>query len=159
MNASLANMLKDTALATDETQQGWQDYADSLVEAANRQKDTTKTIESSGGALDRVKTDTEKLVEANTSLTIGYDEATGKANSFSGTIDKTGKSLDDTAEKTEKAIAKTEDYYIQMEKISSNERIKRIEASVSLDIAEVEANAKKVEALAESIASTFSDST
>src|SRR5690606_10987517 len=85
MNGRLSDMLNDTSTATKETQQGWQDYADSLVEAANRQKDTTQNIESSVGALDRVKTDTEKLLEANTSLAIGYDEATGKANSFSGT--------------------------------------------------------------------------
>ncbi|MCE0760668.1 phage tail tape measure protein [Marinobacter sp. G11] len=155
MNASLANMLNDTALATDETQQGWQDYADNLVEAANQQKETTQAIESSGGALDRVKTDTEKLAEANTSLTIGYDEATGKANSFSGTIVKTGKSLDDTAKKTEDAIKQSEAYQIKMLELASNEKIALIEGKVSLNIAEAEADAKKVEAIAQSISDSF----
>src|SRR5690554_6157669 len=159
MNASLANMLNDTALATDETQQGWQDYADSLVEAANRQKDTTQNIESSVGALDRVKTDTEKLAEANTSLTIGYDEATGKANSFSGTIVKTGKSLDDTAKKTEDAIKQSEAYQIKMLELASNEKIALIEGRVALDISEAETNAEKVIALSETIASNFAEST
>lgn len=155
MNASLANMLNDTALATDETQQGWQDYADSLVEAANRQKDTTQNIESSVGALDRVKTDTEKLAEANTSLAIGYDEATGKANSFSGTIVKTGKSLDDTAKKTEETIKKSEEYQMKMMELASNEKIALIEGKVNLNIAEAEANAKKVEAIAQSLSESF----
>lgn len=155
MNGRLSDMLNDTTVATEETQQGWQDYADSLVEAANRQKDTTQTIESSGGALDRVKTDTEKLAEANASLTIGYDEASGKANSFSGTIIKTGKSLDDTAKKTEDAIKQSEAYQIKMLELASNEKIALIEGKVSLNIAEAEANAKKVEAIAQSLSDSF----
>lgn len=180
INDELAKKLQDTQVATKETQSSWQDYADELVNAANKHKDLdnamgdteqnlgrssnaldrlTNEAQKNGGALDEVGYTTKQLAKDNKSLALGYDQATGKVNSWSGGIIKTGKSLDDTAEKTEKAIAKTEDYYIQMEKISSNERIKRIEASVSLDIAEVEANAKKVEALAESIASTFSDST
>jgi len=155
MNGRLSEMLDETSLATDETQQGWQDYADSLVEAANQQKETTQTIESSGGALDRVKTDTEKLVEANTSLTIGYDEATSKANSFSGTIVKTGKSLDDTAKKTEETIKKSEEYQMKMMELASNEKIALIEGKVSLNIAEAEADAKKVEAIAQTLSDSF----
>jgi ribonuclease HI len=46
-----------------------------------------------------------------------------------------------------------------MEKIASNERIANIEANVDLNIAEAEANAQKVEALLDSISSTFGEST
>jgi len=180
INDRLASKLGDTQVAAKETQQSWQDYADELVNAANKHKDLdnamggteqnlgrssnaldrlTNEAKKNGGALDEVGYTTKQLAKDNKSLALGYDQATGKVNSWSGGIIKSGKSLDDTAEKTEKAIAKSEDYYIQMEKISSNERIKRIEASVSLDIAEAQANADKVIALSETISSNFGEST
>lgn len=180
INDELAKKLQDTQVATKETQSSWQDYADELVNAANKHKDLdnamgdteqnlgrssnaldrlTNEAQKNGGALDEVGYTTKQLAKDNKSLALGYDEATGKVNSWSGGIIKTGKSLDDTASKTEKAIAKSEDYYIQMEKLSSNERIKRIEASVSLDIAQAEADADKVIALSETIATNFGEST
>lgn len=130
-----------------------------LGRSSNALDRLTNEAQKNGGALDEVGYTTKQLAKDNKSLALGFDQATGKVNSWSGGIIKTGKSLDDTAEKTEKAIAKSEDYYIQMEKISSNERIKRIEASVSLDIAEAQANADKVIALSETISSNFGEST
>jgi len=180
INDRLAEKLGDTRVASEATQRSWQDYANELVNAAQKHGDLDSAIGGTGESLNRsanaldqltdkaskngdalgnVSRMTKELANNNSTLVLGYDEATGKVNSWSGGIIKSGKSLDDTAEKTEKAIKKSEDYYIQMEKIASNERIKNIEAVVSLNIAEVEANAKKVEALAGSIASTFSDST
>ena len=99
------------------------------------------------------------MAKENKTLTLGYDEATGKVNSWSGTIVKSNKGLDDAAEKTRKVIDETESYRLELEKIQSNERIKNIEASVSLDIAEVEANADKVVALAKTIGEAFGRST
>ena len=88
-------------------------------------------------------------------MQLGYDEATGKINSFSGTIVKSGKAMEENAKQTEKAVEKSEEFFIEMEKIASNERIKNVEAKISLDIAEVEANAKQVEAIANTISDTF----
>lgn len=135
------------------------DFSGNQRDAANAVERLNQQVSASGGALGEVSDATRELAENNSSLVLGYDEATGKVNSFSGTIVGAGKAMDDTAEKTDKAAKRTEEFLLGMEKIASDERIANIEASVSLDIAEVEAGAEKVKALAESISETFSDST
>lgn len=62
-------------------------------------------------------------------------------------IDKVSKALGLTAEQAQKAA-------IELEKIASNERIKNIEAKVELNIAALEADAKKAVAIIESISNT-----
>ncbi|RKR79164.1 phage tail tape measure protein [Marinobacter nauticus] len=165
----LNQALEKTTVATSAQQSEWQAYADELVRAAqsgedvaeSQRKVTTavdelqRTARDSGGALGEVSRTTKELSDNNKSLQLGYDKATGKVNSFSGTIVKSGKSVEEAAKKTEKLVEKSEDYYVAMEKIASNERIKNVEAKVSLDIAEVEANAKQVEALLDTIGKTF----
>jgi len=179
LNDRLGEALQETTTATEDTQRAWQDYASELVNAAGKHEDLDNAISGTGGELNRsanaiegltnkatkngdalgdVGRATKELADNNKTLTLGYDKATGKVNSWTGGIIKSNTSLDSTATKTENVIAKTETYRIEMEKLASNERIKRIDAVVSLDIAEVEANAKKVEALANSLASTFGDS-
>lgn len=180
LNDRLAKKLGDTAVATEDTQRAWQKYADELVNAAAKQSNLneaidgtgdnlnrsgnaidklTNTARTNGDALGNVGEATKRLAENNNSLVLGYDKATGKVNSWSGTIIKSNQGLDDAAEKTNKVLRETESYRLELEKIDSNERLKMIEASVSLDIAEVEANAEKVVALAELIGKTFSEST
>lgn len=180
LNDRLAKKLGDTAVATEDTQRAWQKYADELVNAAAKQSNLneaidgtgdnlnrsgnaidklTNTARTNGDALGNVGEATKRLAENNNSLVLGYDKATGKVNSWSGTIIKSNQGLDDAAEKTNKVLKETESYRLELEKIDSNERLKMIEASVSLDIAEVEANAEKVVALAELIGKTFSEST
>ena len=180
VNDRTADMLGQTKTATEDTQRSWQNYADELVNTANKQESLNDAMDGSGdklrdtgNALDKVKqeakdngdalgdvgNETKKLVKYNDDLVLGYDKATGKVNSWSGGIIKTGEAYDESADKAGKASKAGEDYLLQMERIESNERIKRIDAAVSLDIAEVEANAKKVEALAESIGEAFSSST
>ncbi|WP_322003348.1 phage tail tape measure protein [Marinobacter alexandrii] len=172
LNDRLAEKLKDTAIASEDTQKAWQDYADELVNAANKQNDLNNAIDGtgenlnrSGNALDRltdkaskngdalgnVGQTTKELADNNKTLTLGYDEATGKVNSWSGAIIKSGKSVKVAADKTQDLITNTESYRLELEKIDSNERIKKIEAAVSLDIAEAEANADKVMAIFESL--------
>ncbi|VVT02734.1 Phage tail tape measure protein, family [Marinobacter salarius] len=169
INEILNRSLGEATVATNDQQVAWQKYADELVAAANSSDqaaesqrgiagaidDLNETAQSSGGALENVSRNTQKLVDNNKSLELGYDEATGKINSFSGTIIQSGKALEDTAKKTEKAVEESEKFRIEMESIASNERIKNIAASISLDIAEVEANAKRVEAIADTIGQTF----
>lgn len=178
INDRLAEKLKDTKLATEETQAAWQGYANELVNTAQKQgalddaidgtasnltrssnavERLTQQANDSGDALGRVGRETQKLADNNNSLVLGYDKATGKVNSWTGGIIKTGDSLDKVAEDAKKATAESENYRIQMEKLASNERIAVIEGKVKLDIAEVEANAKRVEAIAKTIGETFSN--
>ncbi|WP_421860799.1 phage tail tape measure protein [Marinobacter salarius] len=180
LNDRLAEKLEKTATATEDTQKAWQDYANELVNAANKQNKLNDAIDGTdsnlarsgnaidqltdkasknGDALGEVGRTTKELADNNETLTLGYDKATGKVNSWSGAIIRSGKSVSDAATKTQDLVTNTESYRLELEKIDSNERIKMIEASVSLDIAEVEANADKVVALAESITEAFGDST
>lgn len=170
INEILNRNLTDMQVATEEQQQSWQDYANELVNAAksggqfaenqegiaNAVGSLDEVIRSSGGALKDVSDNTRALADNNRSLQVGYDETTGKINSFSGTVIKSADALDDAAEKTKKVTEESEEYRLKLLDIASDERIASIEASVSLDIAEVEAGAQKVEALAESISDTFS---
>lgn len=135
---------------------------DSLNGFSGNQRKATTAIEEladavseSGGALGEVSKTTKELSDNNRSLQLGYDETTGKINSFSGTIVKSGKAVEDTAKKTEELVKQSEAYQIKLLEIGRDERIANIEAKVSLDIAEVEANARKVEAIADTIGKTF----
>lgn len=165
----LNKALEKTTVATSAQQSEWQAYADELVRAAKSSEDVAesqrevttavdelqRTARDSGGALGEVSKTTKELSDNNRSLQLGYDETTGKINSFSGGIVKSGKSIDDTAKKTEELVKQSEAYQLKLLDIASNERIAVIESKVKLDIAEVEANAQRVEAIAKTIGQTF----
>ena len=167
----LNKALEETTVATSAQQSEWQAYADELVRAAKSGEDVAqsqrevttavdelqRTASESGGALGEVSKTTKELSDNNRSLQLGYDETTGKINSFSGTIVKSGKALEDNKKKTEDLVKKTLEYQIALEEFASNERIAVITSKVELDIAEVEAGAKKFEAIAKTISDTFSN--
>lgn len=132
-----------------------EDFTGQQNKATNAVEELNNRVKNSGGALGEVGETTRQLAESNESLVLGYDKATGKVNSWSGTVIKSNQSLDDAAEKTRKVVDETENYRLELEKIESNERIKTIEATVSLNIAEVEANAEKVVAIAKTIGEAF----
>lgn len=155
LNDRLAESLDNTKQSANLDIEALNNRAAELVDNAQKQQALTETLDNTGGALSDLKTNTEKLIDANSNMAVGYDEATGKANSFSGTIVKTGKSLDDTAKKTEETIKKSEEYQMKMMELASNEKIALIEGKVSLNIAEAEANAKKVEAIAQTLSDSF----
>ncbi len=138
-----------------EARQKTEEFSGSQREVTTAIDELGKSVSGSGGALVEVSKTTKELSDNNKALQLGYDEATGKINSFSGTIVKSGKAMEENAKQTEKAVEKSEEFFIEMEKIASNERIKNVEAKISLDIAEVEANAKQVEAIANTISDTF----
>ncbi|MFB2703562.1 phage tail tape measure protein [Marinobacter shengliensis] len=130
-------------------------YSGNQREATTAIEELTDAVSESGGALGEISRTTKELSDNNRSLQLGYDETTGKINSFSGTIVKSGKSIDDTAKKTEELVKQSEAYQLKLLDIASNERIAVIESKVKLDIAEVEANAQRVEAIAKTISDTF----
>lgn len=135
-----------------------EEFTGSQRGVTNAVEELNRSVEASGGALGNVSKTTEQLAENNKSLQLGYDETTGKINSFSGTIVNSNKALDDAAKKTEEVVKQTEAYQLKLLELNSNERIKQIEAKVSLDIAEVEAGADRVEAIAKTISDTFASS-
>jgi len=169
MNKALGGTMGYTTEMTEEQRKEFNLYAAQLVENSknteeftNSQRETTGAVEDlnrqiseSGGALGEISKTTKELSDNNKSLQLGYDETTGKINSFSGTIVKSNKSLDDAAKKTEKVVEETEAYRLKLLELNSDEKIKLIEAKVSLNIAEVEAGAKRVEAIAKTIGETF----
>jgi len=169
MNQALGDTMGYTTELTEDQRKEFNLYAAQLVEnsknteefagsqrgVANAVESLNDQISTSGGALGEVSRTTKQLAENNQSLQIGYDETTGKINSFSGTIVKSNKSLDDAAKKTEKVVEETEAYRLKLLELNSNEKIKLIEAKVSLDIAEVEAGAKRVEAIAKTLSDNF----
>jgi len=65
--------------------------------------------------------------------------------------------MDKAKDKAKDAAKETDNFRIKMEEIASNERIKRIEARVTLNVAELEAQTKQVQAAFDSIASTVKD--
>ena len=82
----------------------------------------------------------------------GVKTFTQAGGNVSSALDAAGKS----AEEAEK---KSESYLLKMEEIASNERIANIEAKVSLDIAQLEADTARVQAAFESIDNTISVTT
>lgn len=170
MNKTLGQTMGYTTEITEEQRQEFNRYAQQLVDNANKteefsgsQRGITDAVEelnrqvaASGGALEQVSDTTKELADNNKSLQLGYDETTGKVNSFSGTIIKSNSALDDAAEKTKKVLEETEAYRIKLAEFASDEKITRIQATVDLDIAEVEAAAQVAKANFESISETFS---
>jgi len=73
------------------------------------------------------------------------------------------KKLEDELKRAEEATIKATkaflDYEVQMEKIASNERIKTLELTVDLKVAQVEAETKRIQSAFESINETFATST
>ena len=60
----------------------------------------------------------------------------------------------DQAKKVDEATKKAQEFQAKMEEIASNERIKTIEAYVNLNVADLESQAKRVEATFDSINTT-----
>lgn len=73
---------------------------------------------------------------------------------YSEKVNDNAETLKKQAAETDKAKESAQKFALEMEKIASDERIKFIEAKVSLDIAQLEADVKKFEAVFSSIDNT-----
>ena len=114
--------------------------------------ETTKTAPAAASAsreVDKLASDTEKNAAAQKLA----EEATKKASESSKDA---AKALADEAKERQRAEEAAQKYALELEKLASNERIKFIEAKVSLDIANVQANAEKVIAAFDSINTSIS---
>jgi tape measure domain-containing protein len=87
-------------------------------------------------------------------------KARGLSPSFGPVTDavrRQGEESDKAAKAAERATEKAQQYRLELEKLASNERIKNIEARVSIRTAELEAQTKQVQAAFESINATVAD--
>ena len=83
-----------------------------------------------------------------------YTEMTNVIPGVTGSLSIIGSGMDDAAKKTRDAAKESNNFRIKMEEIASNERIKTIEAYVSLNVADLEAQTQQVEAAFDSINTT-----
>lgn len=84
-----------------------------------------------------------------------YEQVGVKTVKATGAFKSVGDSASDQAKKVDEATKKSQEYQLKMEEIASNERIKIIEAKVTLNVAELEAQTKQVEAAFGSISTTI----
>ena len=84
-----------------------------------------------------------------------YEQIGGGTVKATGAFKSVGDSAKETSQKIDEATKKSQEYQLKLLEIASNERIKNIEAVVSLNIAQVEANAKVLEATFASIDTTI----
>ena len=84
-----------------------------------------------------------------------YSSIGNAAIKATGAFKSVGDSAKDQAKKVDEATKSANDFKIKMEEIASNERIKTIEAVISLNIAALQEDTKKVEAAFKSIDNTI----
>ncbi len=149
-----------------------QDWSTGIQQAADSAKNTSVEI----NKVTEAQKENDKSLPDGTKISLAYHEAGLQAGFYATavgglgvqyeqagvkTVKATGyfKAVTDaTAEQTKKideAVKKSQEYQLKMEEIASNERIKTIEANVKLNVAELEAQTKQVEAAFKSIDTTI----
>ena len=128
---------------------------DSLNKQASALVGVSDSISKNGDAVEKAATFTEELANNNKSLAVTYDESGEKINSWSGTVIKSKKTLKEQNKAVDKAIEKSEEYQLKLLEIASDERIANIEANISLDIAQLEADTKVAVSIIESLGTTI----
>ncbi|MBK8191478.1 MAG: phage tail tape measure protein [Vampirovibrionales bacterium] len=106
--------------------------------------------------VEQYRTSVEGVVAVNGALVTSYSSLDGKTVKATGAFAAVSTSAEDNAKKVEKATKEADSFRIKMEEIASNERIKNIEAFVTLNVANLEAQTKQVEAAFSSINETIS---
>lgn len=161
---------------------GITEYVDAMGNVVKYTEDSAGALQrwndavlAAGGVLDESTSGAQSFAEANravfdttTAIVPIIDEATGKVVGYEQNLLATGKALDtvgkntDGIKKSAEELAKAEEaaarMRLELEKLASNERIALIEANVQINVAQIEADAKKTIAAFESISNTI-DST
>lgn len=91
-------------------------------------------------------------------LSIAIRDANGKIIGYEDSLTGIKTKYEESSEAAEKATQETETFRIKMEELASNERIKTIEATVSLNIAQLEADSKEAIALIDAMSEALSSS-
>lgn len=166
---NLKQKLKDTADATTGLAEAEKKAQEAFVESTKFKQDEIDalnkqieaTIEAKSGQkelTDQIAETTDKQKEYSKTVTIlenGYDAVTGKVNSWTGVLKTNSDSLTTQADRTKDVLKQTEQYQMKLEELASNERIAAIEAKVSINVAEIEAQSKQAVAIIESMNTTI----
>lgn len=104
------------------------------------------------------KISAEAYKEGLLDLEKAFGKVDGSAKKSKDAADENAKAIARQAAETRKAEEAAQKLSLELEKLASNERIKNIEANVKLNVAEVEAQTKRIEASFDSINNTV-DST
>lgn len=157
-----ADATKNLALAEKQTQEAFVESTklkQDEIDALNQQIQATIDAKTGQKELtDQIAETTEKQKEYSKTVTIlesGYDAVTGKVNSWTGVLKTNSESLTTQADKTKEALKQTAQYQLKLEELASNERIAAIEAKVSINVAEIEAQSKQAVAIIESMGTTI----
>lgn len=126
------------------------------TKAAGAIQQVNEAIALGGDAVERSAKSTIELAKNSKSLSIEYDQATGKINSWSGAMGENSKALENQVDKTQDAIKKTAEYQTKLLELASDERIASIEANVSLNIAQLESDTKIAVSIIEGLSNTVS---
>ena len=105
--------------------------------------------------IEEYRTNIEGAVAVNQALVTSYEQIGGGAVKATGAFKAPTDAAKEQADKVTEATKKTQEWVLEMEKLASNERIKTIEAVISLNIAGLEADTKRVEAAFKSIDNTI----
>lgn len=133
------------------------DWSDGLQKASGHLKEVGVSQEalSKDEGLDKNIQKVQVYDEALGKLVTVYGSTSDAAIKATGSFAAVGASASDQAKKVDEATKKSQEYQLKMEEIASNERIKIIEAKVTLNVAELEAQTKQVEAAFDSISTTI----
>lgn len=92
--------------------------------------------------------------DENQKVIKSYTELTNVIPGVTGGLSTLGSNMDKTKDKAKEAAKESDNFRIKMEELASNERIKLIEARVTLNVAELEAQTKQIQAAFTSLDST-----
>lgn len=127
-------------------------------ESALKRATTTEDVRTLGERLANLFNDGKISAEAYKAGLLDLEQAFGKLDGSSkkakDSADEQAKSMAKQAAETKKAEENAQKFALEMEKLASNERIKNVEATVTLNVADVEAQTKRIEAAFESINTT-----
>ena len=128
---------------------GLKDVTDAPVNGASGYKELADNIRAAGDASDGAAEKSRKLSD-------GLSAAEKTQIAVAKAAAETEKALAKQAETTRKAEDEVRKYTLELEKMASNERIKLIETKVKFDVAQLEADTKRIQAIFASIDNTVS---
>lgn len=122
---------------------------------------SAENAQSVAGKIKQVTDATTELVpklvtvrDENGKVIRSYTEMTSVIPGVTGGLSILGSNMDKTKDKTKEAAKESDNFRIKMEELASNERIKLIDARVTLNVAELEAQTKQIQAAFTSLDST-----
>jgi TP901 family phage tail tape measure protein len=169
-----AETLEDVAAQTQRLTEYWKEQGfayDTVTGAITRLADAQDQVGDDPLALDQNITQTKVWNEELGKFVTVFGQATGETVKATGAFAEVKKGTEGAKESLNQYVAagkltvdqliqitkNANDFEAKMEEIASNERIKLIEAKITLDVAQLEAETKQVEAAFESINTTIED--